>query len=39
MLRIICGTGPKSKIALKPLPQDDPKQCKPDVTKAKRISK
>jgi len=39
MLRIICGTGPKSKIALNPLPQDDPKQRKPDVTKAKSISK
>src|SRR5215216_4112844 len=30
-------TGSKSKIVYEPLPQDDPKQRKPDITKAKQI--
>lgn len=30
-------TGSKSKIVYEPLPQDDPKQRKPDITKAKNI--
>jgi len=30
-------TGTKSKIIFKPLPEDDPKQRKPDISKAKRI--
>jgi dTDP-glucose 4,6-dehydratase len=30
-------TGAKTKIVFKPLPQDDPKQRKPDITKAKQI--
>jgi len=30
-------TGSKSKIAYRPLPQDDPMQRKPDITKAKRL--
>jgi dTDP-glucose 4,6-dehydratase len=30
-------TGAKSKIIFKPLPEDDPKQRKPDISKAKRI--
>jgi dTDP-glucose 4,6-dehydratase len=30
-------TGSKSKIVYKPLPQDDPKQRQPDITKAKEI--
>jgi dTDP-glucose 4,6-dehydratase len=30
-------TGSKSKIVFKPLPQDDPKQRRPDITKAKRL--
>jgi len=30
-------TGAKTKIVFKPLPQDDPKQRKPDITKAKEI--
>jgi nucleoside-diphosphate-sugar epimerase len=30
-------TGSKSKIVFKPLPQDDPKQRKPDIAKAKKI--
>jgi dTDP-glucose 4,6-dehydratase len=37
--QIIRATNSKSKIVLKPLPQDDPKQRKPDITKAKRILK
>jgi dTDP-glucose 4,6-dehydratase len=36
---IIKTTKSKSKIVHKPLPQDDPKQRKPDITKAKRILK
>jgi dTDP-glucose 4,6-dehydratase len=31
---IIRATGSRSKIVFKPLPQDDPKQRKPDITKA-----
>ncbi|MGA3283102.1 MAG: UDP-glucuronic acid decarboxylase family protein [Verrucomicrobiota bacterium] len=34
---IIRATGSRSKIVFKPLPQDDPKQRKPDITKAKSI--
>ena len=34
---IIKATNSKSKIVHKPLPQDDPKQRKPDITKAKKI--
>jgi dTDP-glucose 4,6-dehydratase len=34
---IIRATGSRSKIAFKPLPQDDPKQRKPDITKARKI--
>ncbi len=30
-------TGSKSKIRYEPLPQDDPKQRRPDITKAKRL--
>lgn len=30
-------TGSKSKIVYKPLPQDDPKQRRPDITKAKKL--
>ena len=37
--QIITATGSKSKIVFKPLPQDDPKQRKPDITKAKKILK
>ncbi len=36
---IIKATGTRSKIIHKPLPQDDPKQRKPDITKAKKILK
>ena len=36
---IIRATGSKSKIVFKPLPQDDPKQRRPDITKAKKILK
>src|SRR5712672_2003576 len=36
---IIKATKSRSKIVHKPLPQDDPKQRKPDITKAKKILK
>jgi dTDP-glucose 4,6-dehydratase len=36
---IIRATKSKSKIVFKPLPQDDPKQRKPDITKAKKFLK
>jgi dTDP-glucose 4,6-dehydratase len=36
---IIKLTGTKQKVVYKPLPQDDPKQRKPDITKAKAILK
>lgn len=36
---IIKATGSKSKIVHKPLPQDDPKQRRPDITKAKKLLK
>jgi dTDP-glucose 4,6-dehydratase len=36
---IIRATKSKSKIVYRPLPQDDPKQRKPDITKAKKILK
>ena len=34
---IIKATGSKSKIVHRPLPQDDPKQRRPDITKAKEL--
>jgi len=34
---IIKATGSRSKITFKPLPQDDPKQRKPDITKARKL--
>jgi len=37
--QIIKATKSKSKIVFKPLPQDDPKQRKPDITKAKKFLK
>jgi dTDP-glucose 4,6-dehydratase len=37
--QIIRATKSKSKIVFKPLPQDDPKQRKPDITKAKKLLK
>ncbi len=36
---IIQATQSKSKIVFRPLPQDDPKQRKPDITKAKKLLK
>ncbi len=36
---IIRATKSKSKVVFKPLPQDDPKQRKPDITKAKKLLK
>jgi dTDP-glucose 4,6-dehydratase len=35
--KIIRATGSRSKIVFKPLPQDDPKQRQPDITRAKKI--
>jgi dTDP-glucose 4,6-dehydratase len=37
--QIIRATGSRSKIVFKPLPQDDPKQRRPDITRAKKILK
>lgn len=34
---VIRLTGAKSKIVFKPLPQDDPRQRQPDITRARRI--
>ena len=34
---IIKATGSRSKITFKPLPQDDPKQRQPDITRARKI--
>ena len=34
---IIRATGSRSKIVFKPLPQDDPRQRQPDITKARKI--
>jgi dTDP-glucose 4,6-dehydratase len=34
---IINATGSRSRIAFKPLPQDDPKQRQPDITRARKI--
>ena len=33
---IIRATGSKSKITFKPLPQDDPKQRRPDISRARK---
>jgi len=35
--QIIKATSSRSKITFKPLPQDDPKQRKPDITRAKKL--
>jgi UDPglucose 6-dehydrogenase len=35
--QVLAATGAKSKIAFRPLPQDDPKQRCPDITRAKAI--
>ena len=35
--KIIRATGSGSKVAFRPLPQDDPKQRRPDITKAKKL--
>lgn len=34
--KVIAQTGAKSKLIFKPLPSDDPKQRRPDITKAKK---
>lgn len=35
--KIISATGSKSQIRFEPLPEDDPKQRRPDISKAKRL--
>jgi dTDP-glucose 4,6-dehydratase len=35
--QIIHATGSRSKIVFKPLPQDDPKQRRPDITRARKF--
>jgi dTDP-glucose 4,6-dehydratase len=35
--QVLAATGAKSKIAFRPLPQDDPRQRCPDITRAKTI--
>ena len=37
--QIIRATRSRSKITFKPLPQDDPKQRRPDITQARRALK
>ena len=37
--QIVEATGSGSKISFKPLPKDDPKQRKPDITRARKILK
>jgi nucleoside-diphosphate-sugar epimerase len=34
---IIRATASRSKVVFKPLPQDDPKQRQPDITRARKI--
>ena len=34
---VLKATGSKSKMVFKPLPQDDPKQRQPDITRAKKL--
>jgi dTDP-glucose 4,6-dehydratase len=36
---IIKATGSRSRIVFKPLPQDDPKQRKPDISRAQKLLK
>jgi dTDP-glucose 4,6-dehydratase len=36
---IVRATGSRSKLTFKPLPQDDPKQRRPDITKARKLLK
>ena len=35
--RVLRVTGSRSKLSFQPLPQDDPKQRCPDISKAKRL--
>ena len=35
--QIITATGSRSKIVFRPLPQDDPRQRQPDITRAKKL--
>jgi len=35
--RVLAVTGSKSKLAFEPLPQDDPKQRRPDISRARAL--
>jgi dTDP-glucose 4,6-dehydratase len=35
--RVLAVTGSKSRLRYEPLPQDDPKQRRPDISKARRL--
>jgi len=35
--KVVAKTGSKSQIVFKPLPEDDPKQRRPDITQAKKV--
>ena len=35
--RVLSLTGSSSKLVLRPLPQDDPRQRQPDITQAKAV--
>jgi dTDP-glucose 4,6-dehydratase len=35
--RVLAVTGSKSKLSFQPLPQDDPKQRRPDISKARTL--
>jgi dTDP-glucose 4,6-dehydratase len=35
--KVIAVTGSKSQVKFEPLPQDDPKQRRPDISKARRL--
>ena len=37
--KVLAVTGSSSKIRFAPLPQDDPRQRRPDITKAKQLLK
>ena len=34
---IIRATGSRSRVAFRPLPQDDPRQRRPDITRARKL--
>ena len=36
---VMAATGSHSRLVFRPLPQDDPKQRRPDITKARQLLK